>query len=289
MQEEETMRIRTVDISDEAAEVLGRGLWNGRVFMLPAGHLEKPLYAAVDKALRALGGKWTKGVRGHVFEQDAADSLKAALESGSIVDQKKTLEQFFTPADLAGRMVAALDISRGMRVLEPNGGNGRLIHEALEREARVDTVELDDKLAAELLRMADNQPRGLLAVYHADFMAWESPLGAVYDRALMNPPFSGNQDIAHVRRAFEMLRPGGKLAAIMSPHFTFADDAASKQFRRMISYPDASAKFDVTAMQMGIDMTALVENATVQLLPAGTFKEAGTNVSAVLVLIEKAA
>ncbi len=30
-----------------------------------------------------------------------------------------------------------------------------------------------------------------------------------FDRALMNPPFENGQDIAHVRHAFQVLKPGG--------------------------------------------------------------------------------
>lgn len=280
------MRIRTVDISDEAAEVLRRGLWNGRVFMLPAGKIERDLYVKIDKALRALGGKWNKGVRGHVFEQDAASALMQALNEGSIVDQKRTLEQFFTPADLAARMVDALDIREGTHVLEPSAGNGRLIWEALERGALVTAVELDaDHCAGLIHETRERQKHGDLFVFNADFIEWTPASPHPIDVVIMNPPFSGNQDIRHVQQALRWLRPGGKLAAIMSPHFTFARDAASEDFRELIGYPSPPR-----SAQLGMDPPAeRIAEASVQLLPAGTFKASGTNVSAVLVLIEKAA
>ncbi len=98
---------------------------------------------------------------------------------------------------------------------------------------------------------------------------------------MMNPPFSRNQDIRHVMRALDFLRPGGRLVAIMSPHFTFAQDALSRTFRKLIGYPDSSAQ--------GVGADQIVADATVEMLPAGTFTAEGTNVASVLVYIRLAA
>jgi hypothetical protein len=54
------------------------------------------------------------------------------------------------------------------------------------------------------------------AVDHAlteadDFM--EMPAAGEFDRVLMNPPFEKQQDIDHVRRAFDHLKPGGRLSS----------------------------------------------------------------------------
>lgn len=37
----------------------------------------------------------------------------------------------------------------------------------------------------------------------------------VYDHVVMNPPFSGTHWMAHVIHAFDFLKPGGKLVAIL--------------------------------------------------------------------------
>lgn len=284
------MRIKTIDVSDEAADVLRRGEWEGTLFRLPAGQLDRKLYEAVDKVLGALGGKWNRSMRGHLFTMEAQADLRAALESGSIVDQKRTLEQFFTPLDLAQRMVRELDIGPGDNVLEPSAGGGNLVAAALEMGAIVQPIELDATLAGGLHRamqahFGDRPTPGVLRpVIQADFLSVPA-LSITPDKALMNPPFSGNQDIAHVRHAFDMLAPGGRLAAIMSPHFTFADDRPSREFRELIGYPTLPR-----SAKISLDPPAdPVASASVQLLPAGTFKESGTGVSSVLVLIEKAA
>src|SRR5690606_24654585 len=48
---------------------------------------------------------------------------------------------------------------------------------------------------------------------------------------IMNPPFSKNRDIKHVKKAFNLLAPGGKMVAIMGNHFTFANDKEYVEFR----------------------------------------------------------
>ena len=36
-----------------------------------------------------------------------------------------------------------------------------------------------------------------------------------YDRIIMNPPFSNRQDAEHVRHAYDLLKPNGRIVAIM--------------------------------------------------------------------------
>lgn len=262
------MRIKTVEIDAEVEAVLRGGEWKGWLFVLPPGQLDRALYVRVDKVLRALGGKWNRSHGGHMFGMDAKDQLVAALDQGSVVDQKKTLEQFFTPADVASRMVAMLDIRAGQHVLEPSAGNGRLIWEAIERGAHVDAVELDAKLASELIstlqRMRKNS---IVSIHPADFMEWSPPNGKLYDIVIMNPPFGRGADILHILRAWRFLRPGGKLAAILSPHWSFGADRGSAEFRKLIE----------------------LHGGKIETLPPGTFRAEGTLVRADLLFMEKPA
>lgn len=279
------MRIKKVEISDDVADVLRRGEWFGWLYRLPEGQLARPLYEAVDKVLRALGGKWARAERGHMFGLDAKEAMVAALDQGHVVDQKKTLEQFWTPDDLAARMVKALGITPGAHVLEPTAGCGRLVVVALAAGAIVTAVELDRDMIGHLIDIAAEK-HGDLFVFGADFMEWTPASPVPIDFVLMNPPFSVNQDIRHVRQAFRWLRPGGKLAAIMSPHFTFAEDEASRNFRELIGYPEqrGSGPAGVVCPPSHGSIAAV----SVEMLPANTFKQAGTGVSSVLVIMEKA-
>ena len=75
------MRVRSVEIGDEVADILRRGEWDGTLFRLPPGQLDRKVYEQVDKVLRALGGKWNRSARGHLFALDAQAALVEALWS----------------------------------------------------------------------------------------------------------------------------------------------------------------------------------------------------------------
>lgn len=52
-----------------------------------------------------------------------------------------------------------------------------------------------------------------------------------YDRIIMNPPFSDRRDIAHVMHAYNLLKVGGKLVAIMGEGAFFGSDKKATEFR----------------------------------------------------------
>lgn len=91
-------------------------------------------------------------------------------------------------------------------------------------------------------------------VQQRDFLQCNDDLGH-FDRVLMNPPFANGQDIAHIRHALQMLKPGGRLVAICAN-----GPRQNEQLRPLVE-------------QYG---------GTWEVLPAGTFKESGTGVNAAM-------
>ena len=65
-----------------------------------------------------------------MFPFDPRELMADAVETGAVVDAKKTLQFFETPADLAARMVDLAQIAPGNRVLEPSAGFGRIVRAA---------------------------------------------------------------------------------------------------------------------------------------------------------------
>lgn len=260
---------KQVIITPEVREVLTQAVVEGPaerpVLKLNQPGLERGLYVSVDKALKALGGKWDRRAGGHVFDRPLDGPLADALASGVAVDKARTAEQFFTPANIAERIVEMATLTSGLRVLEPSAGAGALIEAvaATTPSAVIDAVEKDERLA-EQLRVKWGRRATVIC---ADFLAleWETPR---YDRVVMNPPFSRGQDIAHVTRAFSLLLPGGRLVAVMSPHWVFANDRAANDFRVALS-------------RMGDDMYDW------EYLPDGSFKMSGTAVSTGLLSMRK--
>ena len=55
--------------------------------------------------------------------------------------------------------------------------------------------------------------------------------GSGYDRIIMNPPFSNRRDAQHVRHAYGLLKPGGRIVAIMGEGVFFGNDQKAQDFR----------------------------------------------------------
>lgn len=136
--------------------------------------------------------------------KEMAEQLRAGIQVVSAP------QLFPTPAALAARMVELADIQPGHAVLEPSAGTGRIlraIREATGGSAVRTAVEINAGLCDRLRAAEDGAD-----VVNCDFMEYDAP--AQFDRILMNPPFANGDDIRHILRARQMLRPGGRLVAI---------------------------------------------------------------------------
>jgi|SRR5579872_947937 len=246
----------TTKIDDDVMSVLRRSGIACNMLTLPE-QLDRALYVKVDKVLKAMGGKWNRGKKAHVFASDPRDVLGLAMETGSITDTAKKLQQFFTPEALAADVVERAHILPGMRVLEPSAGSGSLVSEIefWTDASNIHCVELDDKLVENL------RARGY-SVLQKDFLTVDpSP---VYDRVVMNPPFAGDQDVRHVTHAIKFLKSGGILVAIMGAGMKSNEWKETREFRKLVE--------------------AL--GGTIEDLPEGSFKDSGTMVNTVLVTVK---
>lgn len=191
------------------------------------------------------------------FDHAAADRFRAALAAGG-VKVVAVPDLFATPVALAARVVEEADIHPGDRILEPSAGTGRLIDAALlpwRWSGELVAVERNYDLVRNLVE----RYRGA-TVIHADFLECGADLGT-FDRIIMNPPFENQADIKHVLHAAKLLKPGGRLVAIMSAGVTFRENHPATAFREFVESRDG----------------------TIEALPADSFKESGTGVNAVLV------
>ncbi|WP_066473922.1 methyltransferase [Bosea sp. WAO] len=192
---------------------------------------------------------------------DAGKAERAAEELRRKVDALKLASipgYFPTPAAVVDRMTDAARLPEGpCLILEPEAGSGAIC-EGVARAAplaKVEAFEVNSRLR-EVLQMKG------VALVGSDFM--EAAPEPRFDRAVMNPPFENGQDIAHVRHAFQFLKPGGRLVAIMSPGPFFRQDRRAVEFREWFEALGGERED----------------------LPAGSFKESGTGVATVLVVID---
>ena len=251
-------------ISDKVREVLASSKAEECVIRLTCGQLTREEYNEVNKVLVALGGKWNRGARGHVFETAAAPILAAALGGQKIVSRKQDLQLFETPAALADEMAARLSVEGS--ILEPSAGNGALVDAVLRRSLEnvvIHAWEIDERCVENMRRKYAG--RDDVEIQHGEFL--DRLHGPQFHAVLMNPPFSKGRDIQHVLHAWTLLLPRGVLAAITSPGWTFRADKKHSAFRTWVK--------------------SLGDRAEVTELPAGTFAKSGTQVAARLLVIRK--
>lgn len=242
-------------IDDDALEVLKSVRCDGSSAVL-TGLLDRGLYVKVNKVLEALGGRWNRRAKAHVFDGDAGELLADVLTTGQYLDRKQELQFYETPGELASRMCRIADVGRGAKVLEPSAGLGAIASVARQYGGAVQCIELDPKMSSVLAGNA-------FPVTTCDFLV-AAPTH-LFDAVVMNPPFRNGQDMAHVRHAYGFLADRGTLVAVMSAGMTFRSDRRATEFRDWLDHVGGE----------------------VEPLPVGTFKQSGTKVNTVLVTIQK--
>ncbi|MEU7911396.1 DUF3560 domain-containing protein [Microbispora bryophytorum] len=190
------------------------------------------------------------------------DELQAALRRANAVRVGRDREAFVSPPAVVERLMELAEIERTMTVLEPSAGTGNIAAAAVERGGIVTCVEIDANLVEVL---ADRVP-GATMIYRHDFLETDTAQVGTFDRIVMNPPFSGGQDILHVTHALQFLNPGGRLVAVMGAGIIFHQSKTAERFRALVE--ERGGEFEP--------------------LPAGSFAPA-TNANTVVVVIPAAA
>jgi hypothetical protein len=87
-------------------------------------------------------------------------------------------------------------------------------------------------MGSQRVRLEDEQG-SLLGMYQRDEVVGVAHRGSWsgYDRIIMNPPFSDRRDAEHVQHAYTLLRPGGRIVAIMGEGVFFGQDKRAQDFR----------------------------------------------------------
>lgn len=156
------------------------------------------------------------------------------------------------------KMVYHSKRSKARSIKNLSKGRGALI-KAIHRSCPSVTVECYELMPEnrEFLHTLDN-----VILLDEDFT--KDSVGH-YTKIIANPPFSGNQDIDHVRLMYERLEEGGILAAITSQHWKFASEKKCVEFREWLEKVHGEV-FEISA---------------------GEFKESGTSISTMAVVIKK--
>lgn len=240
-------------------EVLQHCRFENNILYLPNVQLNAKSYAEVKKWIMEAGGKWQGGkTQGFTFDFDAT-RVASILRKGERYNLQKHFQYYATPDALADWLVGLSDVKTEYTILEPSAGTGNII-KAVHRvnpDVDVDAFELMPENRQSLEKL-----KGVRLVGE-DFI---QGVPRLYNRIFANPPFSGNQDIRHVRAMYEALDPNnGEMCVITSRHWCHASERECVEFRQWL--------IDVDAVQHEI--------------PRGVFDESGTNVATIALKIVK--
>ncbi len=202
------------------------------------------------------GGVMTEAERqfrvGHLMETAAAEASKS--------------EQFYpTPPGIVERYILPnLPMTPGMRILEPSAGRGDIADVIMAAcpECQVDVVELGD-MRRELLELkgyrvvgTDFWSFGVQSVTGTkqNIAVIDPQYASRYDAVVMNPPFDRGVGMAHVRRAYEFLRPGGRLIAVLPERTMSGTSRESISFQQWAKAHGAQDAIHVDSRELRASM-----------------------------------
>ena len=233
-------------IKDDERRILWDASMNGSDFELPRIGLKGKVFANGNahvhfspQALKVVNDGLHE-YYGTVLPDDSSERPAAKKASTEV---SKDLQFYPTPRAAIDHILARVHLPANARILEPSCGDGALLDAMNNGDRDLFGIEYDAGRA--------QQARGKgHKVLTANFLEVEPQ--PVYDRVVMNPPFSGTHYVKHVKHAMKFLKPDGVLITILP----------------------ASAWYEHKLL------TGRWED-----LPMGSFRESGTNINTGFLMI----
>lgn len=236
------------------------------------GHLaDKIVYAGVPKEnidTVEIGNELRKGLELKGYQPESGDFLTYRLPA-----EIEIMDEIASKIEASSKKLDKLNAKQLERVKQ---GSTRARSTTYNANASTESEYLDSLrvqlvgLVREAIKSGEVIPSRVLDLVDVNYdsKGEYSPLdNELYDRVIMNPPFSKDQDIRHVQRAFDFLKPGGKLVAIVS---SMAGDRANIKNKNFREWLDSLS-------------------ATEEMLDSGSFKSAvnSTGVNTKVIVIDK--
>lgn len=267
---------------DSEVEHYGRNL-NRRLSTtenLSMGNQARDLLRAFSEGVlnsHSLTPSQVTGIGGKELDRRMADELSEFRKAVYIYegnqkvrgkrDQREGVDYFATPEPVGQKMVEFLDIQANENVLEPSAGHGAIAM-WFPKESNATVIEPSFSLFSKLRARSGGGD-----VNAINDMFENHNVINKYDGIVMNPPFgqAGKIAMEHVEKAFNHLRTGGRLVALV---------------------PRGAMDMKIDKFLYGKDDKGnlLTPNAFLVAeinLPVVTFQQAGTKVSTRIIVIEK--
>lgn len=167
-------------------------------------------YDRLVVAIGSIGGTWSEKHQGFMFNHNPKSDIDKLIKSGEfdLSEEKiwKEKVQFYpTPSKIVDIMIKMANLKKNDIVLEPSAGRGAIL-DRLPDYVKTVAVEFDESNVKTLHEKGHN-------VFWADFLEMNN---IECNKVIMNPPFSKYQDVKHILHAYNLLKKGGTLVAIMN-------------------------------------------------------------------------
>lgn len=138
----------------------------------------------------------------------------------------RKLPGFFpTPRPVIDRMLELAEVQGHHKVLEPSCGKGDILDALKEGCPGIELFAIERNYSLSDILSAKGHE-----VSFGDFLEHSG----TYDRILQNPPFESGQDVEHIRHAYSLLCPGGRLVSVVCEGPFFRSDKQSIEFREWL-------------------------------------------------------
>lgn len=226
--------------------------------------LERNEYIKVNEVLEVLGGSWNRKSNGHVFPFDPTESINEVIKT-QVIPPKNPHAYFPTPSSIIEDMLVLAEygyyLASHFTILEPSIGTGHIVKHLRSKGYSNKVIGFEvDPLRAAIARKDESTE-----VFEQDFLTSEN---VEADLVLMNPPFAvdGNKTcyIDHVYKAWQCLKPQGKLVGVVPQGFITSSIKKVVDFREFVGEHGFYSNNEKDA-----------------------FKESGTRVSTSIIVLEK--
>lgn len=244
-------------LTTDQIQILEEWRIEGNKFYLQS-QLDRKQYLSINEVLETIGLKWNRKEKAHIFDGEMLDdALSEIIETWEVTTLKETIKKFQfypTPREVVEYLIGLADLEDWNSILEPSAWKWA-IAKLLPKNSNITLVELNQ----ECYECLKNDPEiETDDIVNMDFLEYSS---TGFDRIIMNPPFSKSQDVKHILHAYSMLKKWGVLVSVASSSIQYRTGALYESLKDLD--PD------------------FVE------LPEGSFKESGTMVNSVIVVLRK--
>ena len=141
------------------------------------------------------------------------------------------MKQRETPNFVIWNLLADINFEyNNLDILEPFAGDGKIIKELQKYSYNsIDAVELNQN---KYNNIVNNNFRDC-TVYHNDYLKFIP--NKLYDCIIAAPPFKNNEDLLHIMKMYNELKPHGIIVSLTSPYWLTNNEPTQILFRKWLA------------------------------------------------------